>query len=96
MKILPSHLAHMRAAIAPLDTIERRAAYAGLSDKRYQWDLSYAAGLTRFFCDTLYSYCDDTHIQTALRNIVAPLNKPLGVTGDNYAVHVLPDGTLAI
>ena len=75
MKIIPAHLAHMRAAIAPLDTAERRAAYtaAKLNDTRYQWDLSYAAGLTRFFCDSLYPYCDDTHIRTALRSIVAPL-----------------------
>ena len=75
MKITPEHFETMRAAIAPLDTEEHRAQYksAGLSDKRYRWDLSYAANLTRFFCDTVYKYADDSHIDTALRRIVAPL-----------------------
>jgi hypothetical protein len=75
MKITALHFDHMRAAIAPLDTSDARARYraAALSDARYAWDLARAAGLIRFFCDSLYSYCDDTHINTALRRIVAPL-----------------------
>jgi hypothetical protein len=73
MKIKPEHIDHMRNAITPLDTVKRRTTYAGVSNDRYQWDLSYSAGLTRFFCDVLYKYCDDTHIRTALRHIVKPL-----------------------
>lgn len=73
MKIKPEHLDRMRNAITPLDTLERRALSAGQSNDRYQWDLSYDAKLTRFFCDVIYKYCDDTHIRTALRHIVKPL-----------------------
>ena len=36
---------------------------------RFNLDLFYAAGLTRFACDTLYKYLDDTHIETALKRI---------------------------
>ena len=82
MKIKPEHIEFMRAKIAPLDTPERRAIYKaqGLSDKRYRWDLvyltdkpSYAEGLTKYICDVLYEYLNDTHIDTALRTIVKPL-----------------------
>jgi hypothetical protein len=82
MKIQPDHLAALKALIAPIDTAERRAQYIEqrLSDKRYRWDLTYAAGhasspqsATRFICDTLYSYLNDTHIDTALKSIVSPL-----------------------
>ena len=47
----------------------------GLSDMRYRWDCLYASGLK--IGDgagmpgdlNLYAYCDDTHIDTALRRI---------------------------
>ena len=67
----------MRAAIAPHDTPEARASYraAGLSDRRFRWDLSYRARLTPWICANVYSYADDTHIDTALRAIVAPLTE---------------------
>lgn len=74
-KIKGDHLEHMRAAIIDHDTPELRAAYKehGFTDKRYRWDLSYRAGLTPWICANIYSYADDTHIDTALRSIVAPL-----------------------
>jgi hypothetical protein len=73
MKITNEHLNTLAALIAPLDTPEKRAAYRAqnLTDKRYRWDLTYVA--TRFICDALYPYLDDTHIDTALRTIVRPL-----------------------
>ena len=75
MKITTEHLDYMRAAIAPHDTAERRATYkaGGLSDRRYRWDLSYAAGLSSWMASTVYQYANDEHIDTALRSIVAPL-----------------------
>ena len=75
MKITNEHLEHMREAIAPLDTTERREAYklGELSSKRHRWDLAREAGLIPFVCATLYKYLDDTHIDTALRNIVPAL-----------------------
>ena len=41
--------------------------------KRWRWDLLYAAGKfmpQHFVCDVLYQYLNDTHIDTALKNIV--------------------------
>ena len=84
MKIQPDHLAALRALIEPIDTAQRRAQYIeqGLTDKRYRWDLTYSAGhasnpqsATRFICDTLYPYMNDTHIDTALKAIVPPLTR---------------------
>lgn len=76
MKIKPEHYEHMRAAIAPIDTNETRAAYiaAGRNTTQYQWDLLCAAKLMPWLCDTLYPYLNDSHIQTALNKIVAPLS----------------------
>ncbi len=75
MKIQPEHLAHMRQSIAPHDTDFHRSRYkaAGHSDKRYRWDLAYHAGLTTYICDVLYTYLNDTHIDTALKHLVRPL-----------------------
>ncbi len=83
MKMKPEHIKYMQDAIAPLDTEERREAYRTGNfpradkvkdlEKRYRWDLFWAANLTRWCCDTLYSYISDTHIDTALRSIVKPL-----------------------
>jgi hypothetical protein len=75
VKITNEHFSTMATMVAPLDTPEKRAQYRAqnLTDKRYRWDLAYAAGCTRFICDALYAYLDDTHIDTALRAIVKPL-----------------------
>lgn len=78
MKIKPEHLEHMRAALTPHDTEFHRSRYiaAGLSDTRYRWDILRHAGLMTWLCDVLYTYLNDTHIDTALRSLVKPL-KPL-------------------
>jgi hypothetical protein len=75
MKVTPEHVSHMKAMIVGHDVVSLREAYkaAGLTDKRYRWDLSYRAGLTPWICDNIYSYADDTHLDTALRSIVPPL-----------------------
>jgi hypothetical protein len=80
VKILPEHIAHMRAAMEPLDTPERRAIYiagnypnAGRTQNvamRYRWDLLYAAGLSSWGCSTVYPYANDEHIDTAMRHIL--------------------------
>lgn len=74
MKITQEHYQHLSAQISPLNTAELRAAYEGLSAKRYRWDLLYRAGLSTWICDNLYPYLDDTHIDTALRSIVSSHN----------------------
>ena len=82
MKIKSDHFTQLAAMLNPLDTAERRANYKarGVTDKRYRWDLTCAAGhasnpesCTRFICDVLYEYMNYTHIDTALRSIVKPL-----------------------
>ncbi len=44
--------------------------------KRFRWDLLYTAVSSNWICDNLYSYMDDSHIDTALRSIVDELNLP--------------------
>jgi len=75
MKITSSHFETLSLALGSVDTPERRAAYrkAGLSTRRYQWDLVRIAGLMTWLCDTLYKYLNDDHIQTALNRIIKPL-----------------------
>ena len=77
MKMLPAHQAYIKAAITPLDTDAERKHYidAGLSDKKYHWDLLCRAWLLDWCCDNLYSYLSDDHIETALRSIIKPLTK---------------------
>lgn len=86
MKITKEHFEHMRGAIvetcirigvnklrahrAALDTLDTVKDPA----KRYRWDLARASGLMPFFCDSIYPYADDTHIDTALRRIVEGAN----------------------
>lgn len=75
MKIKRAHFDYMAEKIAFLDTAALRAAYrdAGLSLKRYQWDISRQVGLIPYFCDTLYTYLNDDHVQTALNRIIPAL-----------------------
>jgi hypothetical protein len=42
-------------------------------DMRLRWDIAHRAGLTSWFCDEIYSYADDDHIDTALRKIMREL-----------------------
>jgi hypothetical protein len=86
MKMPKELYERLEAAIAPLNTEHNRQMYregkfprAELVkdlDKRYRWDLFWASQRN----DRVYYYVDvdgrslnDTHIDTALRRIVAPL-----------------------
>lgn len=73
MKLTFEHRNALESAIRPLDTAERRARYAGLSDKRYRWDLLWAAKQSELV-GQIYKYANDDHIDTVLRRIVPPLN----------------------
>lgn len=85
MKISGAKLDALRVALAPFDTAERRQAYRQGSfpraeavrdlDKRYRWDLYYAAGSWRILdalCDVASDYTM-AHLDTALRRVVPPL-----------------------
>lgn len=77
MKITPKHYEHMKAAMsARADLIpamrEQLATDPRVknAEMRLRWDLFHDAGLTRWVCDNVYSYANDTHIDTALRSIM--------------------------
>lgn len=80
MKIKPEHYDELLASISPwvAQLQSHRANLAARQvndiDKRLRWDALYAAKPSRWVCDTLYPYVDDTHIDTALRSIMRELN----------------------
>jgi hypothetical protein len=78
MKITPDHYRTLCYAIyrsqQGMETREEYVNQHGLTDKRWRWDLLWRAKRVgylpdRFIEDTLYGYCDDTHIDTALKRI---------------------------
>lgn len=89
MKMTPEHFEHIRTAVrrilddeyGKIVVNEYETGKFNRSDrvedlnKRFRWDLFHAAGLNRFACDVLYEYLDDTHIDTALRNIVPTIER---------------------
>ena len=87
MKIRPAHYAHIRDAIRALKpdlAAARKALHqqgrAHDIEKCLRWNLSYAANLSQYICDNIYSYCDDDHIDTALRSIVREIDAEQNLT----------------
>lgn len=87
MKIKPEHYKVMKDAIdlwladfpSLVDDYEhgRFPNYRSVTDlnRRFRWDLLWMSGLTTFICDTIYLYANDTHVDTALRNIVPTIER---------------------
>lgn len=85
MKITPEHYAYilraMRLATCDRNLLELEGRYRtqGLSPKRFRWDWSYAARaetgekLSVWICDNIYPYANDTHLDTALRQVMREL-----------------------
>lgn len=89
MKIRPLHFEKLKAAVSPFDTPARREQYLAGNfpradkvkdlDMRYRWDTLYASKLAIEDCGSgannlnLYSYMNDSHIDTALKAIIPPL-----------------------
>ena len=82
MKITPEHYAHIKQQIANIWTVEKHIAHKQFIanegkvkdiEKRLRWDWSYYAKLSPFICDNIYTYADDTHVDTALKNIIKEL-----------------------
>ena len=82
MKIKPEHYDHMKSAI---NLIDRRKIFEHAeqlkNDPRVKdikvrllFDIFYAAGLSKYACDCLYSYASDEHILTALKQIQKELH----------------------
>lgn len=84
LKINPATVAEMADAIQPFDTEQVRDAYRRGDfpradkvkdlDKRYRWDLLAASGFKAWRCYDQPGV-DDTHIDSVLRSIVAPLGQ---------------------
>lgn len=86
MKIRKEHFEHIRKQIhdhlrAKPDIPENyrngnfyRAERCKDVDKRFRWDMLYAAVSSAWICENLYPYLNDDHIDTALRNIVPNLD----------------------
>ena len=78
MKVKPEHYEYMRDAMAlALDSLSSEHVSrfrANFSEKRFRWDLARGANLIRFMTCYLYEYCNDTHIDTALRAIIRELD----------------------
>jgi hypothetical protein len=85
MKIKPEHYEHLRAAAAAYVEQAGRARIAAYKqqlssdqrvkdvDMRLGWDMLRATVPYAWVCDNLYPYINDTHIDIALRAIVAEL-----------------------
>lgn len=83
MKITPEHVEWMRQEIAPMDTDINRQRYRDgdfpradkVNDlnKRYRWDLFYAANVSNYIVELYGMNIKDDHIDTALRSIVKAL-----------------------
>jgi hypothetical protein len=83
MKIRDDHYDYIKQVIKPIDTEYRRNLYRNRQfpnaertkdlDMRYRWDLLYTCCTSKWVCDNLYPYMNDSHIETALKRIVSPL-----------------------
>lgn len=72
MKIKPEHFEQMKKTILANSRAPTWPTYrnAGLSEKRWRWDIARQSGLIPFLCETIYPYANDDHFDTALRKIL--------------------------
>lgn len=77
MKITIEHYAHIARSLNDIKPIilEMIPAYknSGLSAARLRWDAARQADLIPFFCNTIYQYANDDHIDTTLRQYFSKL-----------------------
>ena len=103
MKVTTTDIDTLREALAPLGTDERRQQYRDGDfvlaesvkdlDKRYRWDLFWAATGPTFESQERWNLTDglnDSHIDTALRRIVAPLDRAQASGGEGVNSGALP------
>ena len=81
MKIKPEHYNYLKEQIQKLDINQIRLDLLNSSKQpknfqlRLQWDCLYAANLSTWICDNLYSYMNDDNITSALNAIFKELNQ---------------------
>lgn len=75
MKMKPEHYKHLETEIKKVmeayPNLKNAYEKDGLSGKRFRWDILYAAKLSTWISDNLYSYLNDDHIDTALKKITS-------------------------
>ena len=84
MKITKEHYNFMKQEIAKIWSKEKHDCHvkfvanegkAKVTSKRVRWDWSYYANLTAFICDSIYTYANDQHLDTALKSIISELEE---------------------
>lgn len=75
MKIKPEHYATLRDTLADVmhlypEFVQR------FGERGARWALVKEARASNWLCDTLYTYLNDDHINTALRHITTELENP--------------------
>ena len=76
MKIKPEHYAYIKRAYQELGAkhdltaMSKQYEQDGLTPMRFRWDCSSSCGLSPWLCDNVYTYANDTHIDTAVRQIM--------------------------
>lgn len=82
MKIKKEHYEYMKSEIKKVPCnindhrqwLKENAKFNDL-EKRIRWNFYHAAKLSKFVCDNIYPYADDTHIDTALKNIIQDIEQ---------------------
>jgi hypothetical protein len=83
VKLTDDDFKELAALVQPFDNDKTRDYAKGAmhSDKRFRWDClwmanhTHRAAMSAWF-SKVYRYCDDSHIDTALRRIIPALNQP--------------------
>jgi hypothetical protein len=78
MKITPEHYEFMRSAMAQVPADKVAAHREALKNDprvrdlnmRLRWDVLHATVPSKWICDNIYPYANDTHIDTALKRIM--------------------------
>lgn len=76
MLIKPEHIEHMKTEMFKSGNTPTLQSYLslGLSEKRWRWDWCYGTlGMSKWICDNIYPYANDTHLDTALKHITKGL-----------------------
>lgn len=76
MRLKPEDMQELRRLLVPvidrMPVPEYRRLHPDFSDKRVRWDYFHATGREglAFLCQTIYSYANDAHLDTALKSIL--------------------------
>ena len=81
MKMKKEHYNHIKNEIAKIDKkdIAHNKQFIEKEGKahdpamRLRWDCLWCTGLSKWLCENVYKYCNDNHIDTALKQIMIEL-----------------------